>query len=44
MSELKEEDYEIYEIIKKCISLTPEKRYDIYELYNIIKKLSNDCI
>ena len=44
LNELKEEDYEIYEIIKKCISLTPEKRYDIYELYNIIKKLSNDCI
>jgi serine/threonine protein kinase len=44
LKELQEEDYEIYEIIKKCISLTPEKRYDIYELYNIVKKLSNDYI
>ena len=44
LNELKEEDYETYEIIKKCISLTPRKRYDIYELYNIVKKLSNDCI
>ena len=44
LNELKEYDYENYEIIKKCISLTPDKRYDIYELYNVIKKLNNDCI
>jgi len=39
---IKDEDLNIHRIIKKCLSKSPEKRYDINELYNEIIILKNN--